>query len=183
MSKTLIAVAAFLLPVAFGFGQKQSAKQKQSQAINGEYVALEEMPNISPDDPDAKWFHESTLLVRNNEAILDMAPRYFKAGKKFYSASDGGFLTYRGRFFQKDGKSFIELRLIQSDYVAFRVRSDPYKEITTRCARLTSGGIGIQGIRYQKTALIKYRRTVLSESKRKDLVDLLNREPMQKAAP
>jgi hypothetical protein len=183
MSKALIWVAACVLLTGFGYSQKQSTIKAQAQAINGEYVALEAMPNISPDEPDAKWFHQNTLLVRNSEAILDMAPVYFKGGQKFYSASDGGFLTYRGRFFQKDGQSFIELRLFESDYVGFRVDSDPYKEITTRNVKFTSGGIEIEGIRYQKTVLIKYRRTVLSKSRRKELVDLLNREPVEKPAP
>jgi hypothetical protein len=183
MSKALIWIAVCVLLTSFGYCQKQSAIRAQAEGINGEYVALEAMPNISPDEADAKWFHQNTLLVRNNEAILYMAPVWFKRGKKFYSASDGGFLTYRGRFFQKDGHSYIELRLFESDYVAFPVGSDPYKEITTRIVKLNSGGIEIQGIRYQRTVLIKYRRTVLSKSRRKELLDFLNLQPMEKPTP
>ena len=103
------------------------------------------MPNISPDEPYAKWFHQNTLLVRNNEAIVDMAPVCFKRGKEFYSASDGGFLTYRGKFLQKDGQSFIELRLFESDYVAFRRGTDSYKEIITRTVKRTWGTLKSKG--------------------------------------
>jgi hypothetical protein len=183
MSKALKCVAVCVLLASLGYSQKQSAIRAQAEGINGEYVALEAMPNISPDEPDAKWFHQNTLFVRNNEAILDMAPVCFKKGEKSYSASDGGFLTYRGRFFQKDGQSVIELRLFASDYVGFPRGSDPYKEITTRIVKLTSGGIEIEGVRYQRTVLVKYRRTVLSTRRRKELVDLLNREPMEKPTP
>jgi hypothetical protein len=176
-------IAACIFLVGFGYCQKQSATGTQPQAISGAYVALEEMPNISPDEPNAKWFHENTLLVRNNEAILYMAPVWFKKGKKFYSASDGGFLTYRGRFFQKDGLSFLELRLFESDYVAFPVGSDPYKELTTRNVKLTSGALEIEGVRYQRTVLIKYAKTVLGKRRRKELLDSLNLQPMEKPAP
>ncbi|MGZ4975435.1 MAG: hypothetical protein ACXWDN_21960, partial [Limisphaerales bacterium] len=93
---------------------------------------------MSADDPGARWFHENTLLVRHNEAILDMVPVWFKGGKKFYSASDGGFLTYRARFFQRDGEAFVNFRLFQSDYIAVPVGRDPYKEITTRRVRFGS---------------------------------------------
>jgi hypothetical protein len=66
---------------------------------------------------------------------------------------------------------------------ALRPARDPYKEITTRTAKLTSGGIEIEGIRDQRTVLIKYRRTVLSKSRRKELLGLLTRVPMEKPAP
>lgn len=96
-----------------------------------------------------------------------MAPVWFKKGKKFYSASDGGLLTYRGRFFQKDGLSF------ESDYVAFPVGSDPYKELTTRNVKLTSGALEIEGVRYQRTVLIKYAKTVLAKGGGKNCWTLL----------
>lgn len=140
--------------------------------MDGAYVALESMPNISPDDPGAKWFHENTLLVRNNEAILDMVPVWFKERKKFYSASDGGFLTYRARFFQRDGETFVNLRLFQSDYIAVPVGADPYQEIKTRRVKFGSDEIYIDGV--------PYRRRAVSEIKRNYLLRLLDEEPLEK---
>lgn len=77
--------------------------EHESTAKDGQYVGLEKMPNLTPDDRDAAWFHENTLLIRNDEAILDKVPVTIRHGKKTYSASDGGFLTYRARFAKKDG--------------------------------------------------------------------------------
>jgi hypothetical protein len=92
MFKVFVISLVCLFPLGMSYCQTGNSSALQ-QTMDGEYVALEKLPNISPDDPGAKWFHENTLLVRNNEAILDMAPVWFKGGKKFFSASDGGFLT------------------------------------------------------------------------------------------
>ena len=173
MFRVFIASLACLFLTGIGYCQKESS-QAQQQPTDGEYVALEKMPNVSPDDPGAKWFHENTLLVRNNEAILDMVPVWIKGGKKFYSASDGGFLTYRARFFQQDGQDFINLRLFQSDYIMIPVGKDPYKEIKTRGVKVRSGEISIDGVRY--------RRKTLSESKKNELRRLLDEEPLEKPA-
>jgi hypothetical protein len=129
------------------------------------------MENVSPDDTEARWFHENRLLIRNNDAILDKAPIFIKHGKKSYSASDGGFLTYRARFFEKDGHPFVELRLFESDYVFFPVR-DPYSEITIHPVTFVSGSIAIDGVRYQ--------RKELDRTTREHLLDLLSQEPMEK---
>jgi hypothetical protein len=97
--------------------------------MDGDYIGLQSMPNISPDEKDAKWFHENKLLVRDKQVILDMSPVYYQRGKKWHSASDGGFMTYRGVFFRKDGEDFVRLRLFQSDYVSFPVGHKPYEEL------------------------------------------------------
>ena len=52
---------------------------------------------------------QKTGLLPNNEAILDMVPVCIKHEEKWYSASDGGFLSYRGRFFKKGGQTFVDL--------------------------------------------------------------------------
>src|SRR5579872_1959199 len=98
---------------------------------DGEYIGFEKMPNQLADDPggkNTKWFHENTLFIRGNQAILDKSPVYFEHGKKFFSSSDGGFLTFRGEFRLENGHSVVALRLFDSDYVAFRVGQVPYSE-------------------------------------------------------
>lgn len=85
--------------------------------------------------------------------LRDMTPVWFKGGKKFYSAPDGGFLIYRGRFFHNDGQTFVQLRLFQSDYVAIPVGRDPYKEIKTRSVKVVAGEIGIDGVHDRRKAL------------------------------
>jgi hypothetical protein len=51
------------------------------------------MPSEDPHQPDALWCHENTIVVRAGELILDEEPISIRAGKKAYSASDGGFIT------------------------------------------------------------------------------------------
>jgi len=172
MSKAEKAAMVCVFLSGVGYCQTHAELKAQNQSISGEYVALEKMPSVSPDDPDVKWFHENALFVRNNEAILDMVPVSIKHGGKSYSASDGGFLTYRGMFFQKAGKTFLNLRLCQSDHIVIPAGRDPYKEIKTRNVRLVSEEIDIEGVRY--------RRKALNETRRKELLRLLNQEPMQK---
>ena len=35
---------------------------RKSVTSDGEYVGLERMPNLTPEDRDTEWFHENTLL-------------------------------------------------------------------------------------------------------------------------
>lgn len=153
-----IAAPATLLCLTF-LGQLQTvAAQNQSIAKDGDYVGLEKLPNLSPDDPATKWFHENTLVIRNNEAILDKVPITIRHGKKRYSASDGGFLTYRARFTKKDGQSFLSLRLFESDYVMFPVgKHDQYTEIKTYPVTFVADQIDFDSVRYKLSKIESWK--------------------------
>jgi hypothetical protein len=144
-------------------------------ATDGEYIGLEKLPNLTPEDPDTAWFHENRLVIRNDEAILDKVPITITNRNKVYSASDGGFLTYRARFTKKGGQDFITMRLFKSDYVEFtKNRHEVYREIKTYAVRLVDGDrMEIDGVRYQPAKLAK---TTLDR-----LVHLLRAEPLEKA--
>jgi hypothetical protein len=149
-------------------------------ASDGEYVGLEKMPNLTPEDRDAAWFHENRLLIRNDEAILDKVPIILRHGKTVYSASDGGFLTFRAQFRMKDGQSFVVLRLCESDYIAFARNKDgkafdPYAELKTYPVKFFSSRIEIEGV--------EYRRKVLGKIELDHLVQLLSAEPLEKTSP
>jgi hypothetical protein len=117
-------------------------------------------------------------VVRNDEAILDEVPVVFHSAKKNYSASDGGFLTFRARFVEKDGQPVVILRMCQSDYVAVPVpvnpqeRQDRYKETKIYPVKLSSDAIEFGGVTYKIAKLQK------SELDR--LVELLRSEPLEK---
>lgn len=117
-------------------------------------------------------------MVRNNEAILDKVLLTIKRGKRSYSASDGGFLTYRAKFFEKDGNAFVAMRLFESDYAALPVSTnnsapyDPYGEVKVYPVSFASGEIEIDGVRY--------KRKTLSRVDRQRLLDLLSNEPLEK---
>lgn len=141
-------------------------------ASDGEYVGLEPIPNMGPEEPNDKWFHENRLVIRNDEAVLDKLPIVLSQGKKLYSASDGGFLTYRARFVRRNGKTFLAARLFQSEYVAFRDEEHRYSVIREFPVRISANEIRIEKVRY--------RRTVLEKRILDVLLDLLATEPFEK---
>ena len=118
-------------------------------SLSGDYVGLQSLPNLTPDEKDTKWFHENRLFVRDNQVLLDVIPVFFQRGKKFYSASDGGFLTYRGEFFKKENRLFVRLRMFQSDYVAIRVGEQPYREVKIYSVKYSGNQIEINGVFYR----------------------------------
>jgi hypothetical protein len=140
---------------------------------DGIYLALQAETYVDPEDPSAKWFHENRLLIRKDDAILDKVPVVVGRGKKGYSASDGGFFTYRGRFSKKDGQIFVALRLCQSDYVIFPAdKHDQYTEIKTFPVKVISGRLEFDGATYKPAKLKKIERTRLEQ--------LLSAEPVEK---
>jgi len=169
--KTASLFIMVFLPVA-GYVQALS-DVREVIARDGEYIGLERMPNLTPEHRDATWFHENTLVIRNDEAILDKVPITIRHGRQVYSASDGGFLTYRARFIKKEGQPFVELRLFESDYVVFPVgKHDQYTEIKTYPVKFVSGRIEFGGVRYRPIALNKTALDHLSK--------LLSTEPLEK---
>jgi hypothetical protein len=171
-TRVRITVPMMLLCFALVGESQMVAAQSQSVVKDGDYVGLEKMPNLSPDDHDAKWFHENTLVVRNDEAILDKVPITIRHGEKSYPASDGGFLTYRAKFTKKDGQRVIQMRLFESDYVMFPVgKHDQYTEIKTYPVKFVSDEIEFDGVRYK---LSKVEDWKLSR-----LLGLLSTEPLE----
>jgi hypothetical protein len=102
----------------------------------------------------------------------------FHRGKKKYSASDGGFMTFRAKFVKKEGKPVIMLRMCQSDYLGVTVPVNPYerqnryKEIKTYPVELNSDRIEFNGVTYR---VAKVQKNELDR-----LVDPLHTEPLEK---
>ncbi|HTY23034.1 MAG TPA: hypothetical protein VMC85_07880 [Desulfomonilaceae bacterium] len=169
----LLSNFVFFISIAF-VSYPQHTDVLKNIISDGEYVGLERSPdNYTPEDRDATWFHENTLVIRNNEAILDKVPITIHNGRKTYSASDGGFTTYRAKFIIKNGKSLVALRLCRSDYVLFPInKPDPYAEIKTLPVKLVSDRIVIDGV--------QYRRTVLDKTSLNFLLRELKTEPLEK---
>lgn len=147
-------------------------------AADGEYVGLQPMPSLTPEDRDTAWFHENRLLIRSDEAILDMVPITIRHAQRGYSASDGGFFTYRAKFSREQARPVVALRLVQADYALIVVRNpdgskyDAYSEIKTYAVTFSAGVIKINGVRY--------KRTKFDESTRERLLHVLDSEPMEK---
>jgi len=130
------------------------------------------MDEIKDYEPGKKWFHENSLLINDNGAVLDKVPLEIVKGRKQYSASDGGFITYRGRFFRRDGHLFVALRPFDSDYIIFPTGGcEPYSKVATFAVDVKSCGIEIDGV--------LYRTTKFSKEKREQLSHRLQDEPME----
>jgi hypothetical protein len=168
-----LAIGALTLVTTYSFA---TADTPERVANDGTYVGLQAETYVDPGDPKAKWFHENRLLISNDDAILDKVPVVFSHGKKGYSASDGGFFTYRGKFSKKDGQIFVALRLCQSDYVLFPAgKHDQYIEIKTYPVKFISGRLKFDGVTYQPATLKEIERTRLEQ--------LLSAEPLEKNDP
>ena len=62
----------------------QQRSEISAKALNGEFVGMEEIKNY---EPGQQWFHENSLVIRDNEAVLDKVPLKIVKGSKQYSAS------------------------------------------------------------------------------------------------
>jgi len=156
-----LTLVLFLGAVQSSLGQNHPAAAHENistlpASLNGNYVGLQKMESVTPEDKEAKWFYENTLLIRNGEAIVDMVPFSLKRGIKEYSASDGGFMTYRGRFFKKGSQLFISLRLFKSDYIGFPTGGcEPYSRVDTYPVKIAANKIEIQSVLYEIKKLDK----------------------------
>jgi hypothetical protein len=83
---------------------------------DGTYYGYDEMPNLSPEDPDAYWYHENTLVVRGTVILLKKKPYSLINGIAIPQPADGGFYTYEGSQSVHGQKTIVELRLISCDY-------------------------------------------------------------------
>jgi hypothetical protein len=156
VKSTFVVSAILFLAVARHDFRGGLSDAHKNIARDGAYVGRESMPNLTAEDPEAAWFHENTLVIRNDEAILDKVPIVIRRGKKGYSASDGGFLTYRAKFAVVEGKNLVSMRLCQSDYLVWPAnKHDQYTEVKTYPMKPVPGGIEIDGVLYRPTKLKK----------------------------
>ena len=123
---------------------------------DGSYVAVEPMANLrDPLKPKARWFHENTLTISGADVTLNKVPAFTNKGEKGYSASDGGFYTYRGTLNLTDGQWYIELLLTESDYVGFRIDKEgkpiPPKPQQFTITRMKDGSILIDKVTYRRS--------------------------------
>ncbi len=86
------------------------------EIIDGIYIGWEKASDISPYDKSEVWYHQHKLTIDGNSANIEASPRSIKNDKIKYSSSEGGFYTYKGAIFMRDGRRFIRLRIVNCDY-------------------------------------------------------------------
>jgi len=135
----------------WGSGASKDPPALAPSITDGVYVGLEPMSSESPREPDALWYHENTIVVKGGELILDENPISIREGEKSYSASDGGFITYRGRFLTKKGRLYVSVRPFASDYIFFPIGPngcEAYSRVDIYPVKVTLKGFWISGVFY-----------------------------------
>lgn len=92
---------------------------------DGEYIGLEKMESLSPENKAVHWYHQNDLIIKGNAVTLCKSPLTINKGVTEYSASDGGFYSYRGTVVSKNSKIYLRLLLFESDYAAVRLKVNP----------------------------------------------------------
>jgi hypothetical protein len=146
---------AFLILLASTISAFAANPAQTRLFTDGTYLGMEPMVNLSPDEPKARWFHENTLVIRGDTVTLNKSPVWFKDGEKFFSASDGGFYTYRGTLSFVDGQWRVTLLLTDSDYVGVRVNRNrkplPPKPQRSIITRTKDGSLLVGEVTYRKS--------------------------------
>lgn len=108
----------------------------QTQSIEGVYVGLE-LNGLRIDSagqvyfygvdsfPKQRQFHEVKIIIKSNSITVDKSPVYFDSSGKFYSASDGGFITYQGSLVKAADIYFAKTQMIKYDYMGFSFFDPP----------------------------------------------------------
>ena len=123
---------------------------------DGVYMGLEPMPSDNPHEPDALWYHENALLVKNGNFVLDEIPISIQNGARTQSASDGCFITYRGRFLAKNGRFYASRRPFMSDYIFFDTgptACEAYSNVDIYPIKVTEQGFWFNGVLYKPTTV------------------------------
>ncbi len=123
---------------------------------DGIFVGMEPMPGYhDPLTPKDRWFHQNTLTIKGRDATLSKSPVSYNNGRKSYSASDGGFYTYRGAVNFSGGQWQLVLLLIGSDYVARPIDKDgkpiPPKPQRFTITRMKDGSLQIGEVTYRRS--------------------------------
>jgi len=80
-------------------------------------------------EPGQKWFQQNQLIIKSDQVWLSQDPFYIdKNGRRYSSASDGGFFYWSGRIVNRDGKLVIRMKLINADYVLFNESPGSFRE-------------------------------------------------------
>lgn len=127
MQKIISLLTLFLFSLIIG----------RAQVINGTYFALkfnqlmidtsgEVQFFMSESFAKEKWFHQVEVTIKGNSITIDKYPVHFdSAGIKWYSVSDGGFLTYKGQLIKHGDMYIAKTVLTDCDYIGFSIFAPP----------------------------------------------------------
>lgn len=95
--------------------------------IDGSYIGWQPLGDLTPDEDGDAWFRIHHLKVKGDAISIEASPRVIKAGKVIASASEGGFLTYKGELYRRGEEVRIKMRVVEAQYVP--VPADGWPEL------------------------------------------------------
>lgn len=116
------------------------------EPIPGTYIGWKPRSDLTPDEPGDAWFRVHKLTLKGKGVEIEASPRVIKDGKALASASDGGFLTYKGEIYQRDGTLRVKMRVIKSDYVPEPVGGWPALDLELK--NQTEVSFSLDGVAY-----------------------------------
>jgi len=112
----------------------------KGQALDGKYIGLE-LNDLVIDTSGKlsfygiadiafdRHFHEVVITIKGNIITIEKSPVVFDTtGIKIYSASDGGFLTYKGEIVKNNQVYHSAVKLIDYEYTGFSTFEPPAKD-------------------------------------------------------
>jgi hypothetical protein len=114
---------------------------------SGNFIPCKTEISLSPEDPEEKWFYQDQLKFKGDSATLFQSPITIKNGDTAYSASDGGFLFFKGKVESKDSFVHIVLTEVWTDYlgdIKIRNPGGNYKRVYRK--RILDGRLTEEGL-------------------------------------
>jgi len=119
-------MAKLILTIFISFILTKTFGQLKPKGI---FIGLIPMKDYGdPAKPQYKWYHLSELTFKGDSVFLEQSPIAISNKDTIFSASDGGFYSYRGTLEIYKGKSVASLILTNCDYCPMQmVRFTPPK--------------------------------------------------------
>ena len=148
--------------------------QAQAQfKLKGNFVGLELMNNYDdPANPNYRWYHLSRLTFNGDSVFLEQSPVAIYKKDTIFSASDGGFYSYRGVVTNFQGKTIATLTLIHCDYCPMRTVkfTAPKNIVDTANATNADTILNVNELEKIEPAASKYKTLVIEATEKENAI-------------
>lgn len=92
--------------------------QVQAQTLTqGIYIGWEKGGDLTPDVKGDVFYRLHELTIKGTDLTIEISPVFIEKGEIGYSASDGGFRTYKGKISQNGDKYQVKMQVTDAQYV------------------------------------------------------------------
>lgn len=148
--------------------------------LNGNYMGLEEMCWVhngkkecmeDPQRPQDKWYHLTLLTIKGDSVLAGQSPITIYKGDTGWSASDGGFYSYKGTITRNGTSAIIKLNIVKCDYCGMEAARKNPKRFSAfpwtknyKC-RWSKNGFYINGYFFRNTRVSQIVKRIEHKSK------------------